>query len=63
MTKKWWQSGTFWGSVATAATGLGKIAVAVGSGDMSGIGTGLAVVFGAFTAWRLRKGQGTDIDE
>jgi len=61
MEKKWYKSGTFWGSVATAATGIGKAVIAIGAGDPQGIGTGIAIVIGAWTAWRLRKGQASEI--
>jgi uncharacterized membrane protein len=60
--KKWYQSGTFWGSLATAVTGVGKLVVAVGAQDTQGIGTAIAVIFGAWTMWRLRKGQNTEVE-
>jgi hypothetical protein len=60
--KRWYKSGTFWGAVATAAAGVGKLIIAVGAGDPQGIGTAAAVIFGAWTAWRLRKGQATEIE-
>lgn len=60
--KRWWQSGTFWGALATGLTGVGKVVVAVSSGDQAGLVEGIGVIFGAFTAWRLRKGQSVPID-
>ncbi len=60
--KKWWQSGTFWGALATGLTGVGKIVVAASTGDVTGITTGAGILFGAWTAWRLRKGQNVPID-
>lgn len=60
--KKWYQSGTFWGALVTGLTGVGKIAVGVSTGDMTMVGTGLSIVAGCWTAWRMRKGQGVIID-
>ena len=61
-SKKWYQSGTFWGALVTGVTGVGKVVIGATTGDVTMIVTGLTVVSGAWTAWRLRKSQGVIIE-
>lgn len=61
--KKWYQSGTFWGSLATGLTGVGKVIIGVSTGDPAMTTTGVGLIFGAFTAWRIRKGTDVPIIE